>query len=567
MSTRHLSDTHILLLSKGLSFVPTPKDSGHFELLKDFNRFCEKIRSLSKPTQANSHDNDKTISEKPLKKKLQTIKPRQHYASYTDLEGVLEEIKLEISHIPTADKIPYNLSREERKALRELKGFTDLVINKADKGSTIVVQNRTDYIKDAYEHLNGPNTYIKLDGDPTISICRGIIQLLNKFYSEGLLNKKMVDFCSPPLKARLARLYFLKKIHKSPMGIRPIVSSCGSPTENISQFVDYWLQPIMKKLPSFIKDTTAFINQLNETVIEPDTLLVTIDVKSLYTCIPQKEGMLACSKALNDAKANNPSQPNTDVLISLLEIVLKNNIFEFNGECFLQLQGTAMGTKLAPAYANIFMDQLEQTILSSAPLKPSYYKRYIDDILMLWPHSINDLMNFITALNNYHPLIKFTFEHSHEQITFLDVNVFKGPNFHITNKLDVATHIKPTNKQAYLHAKSYHPPGTSKGIIIGEMKRYLRTNSRAESFIAFKSKHKQNLLKRGYHKDFINQYTKCIRFRDRSLALKPKPKGTDQKRIAFVTRYTPSATKAGSVYFTDWTMTYGLDRTGFYRLN
>jgi len=98
----------------------------------------------------------------------------------------------------------------------------------------------------------------------------------------------------------------------------------------------------------------------------------------------------------------------------------------------------------------------------------------------------------------------------------------KRPNFHITNKLDVATHIKPTNKQAYVHAKSYHPPGTSKGIIKGEMKRFLRTNSRAES--SFKSKHKQNLLKRGYHKDFINQYTKSIRFRDRSLALKPKPK-------------------------------------------
>ena len=53
---------------------------------------------------------------------------------------------------------------EERKALRELKCNTDLVINEADKGSTIVVQNRTDYIKDALEHLNDPNTYKELDG-------------------------------------------------------------------------------------------------------------------------------------------------------------------------------------------------------------------------------------------------------------------------------------------------------------------------------------------------------------------------------------------------------------------
>jgi len=128
-------------------------------------------------------------------------------------------MKLKISRIPTTDKIPYNLSSEERKALRELKCNTDLVLNKADKGSTIVVQNKADYIKDALEHLDDPNTYKELDGDPTSSICRGINQLLNNFYSEGLLNKKMVDFCLPPKKTRLARLYFLKKLHKNPMGI------------------------------------------------------------------------------------------------------------------------------------------------------------------------------------------------------------------------------------------------------------------------------------------------------------------------------------------------------------
>ena len=124
----------------------------------------------------------------------------------------------------------------------------------------------------------------------------------------------MVDFCSPPKRARLARLYFLKKINKSPMRICPIVSPCDSPTENISQFIDYWLQPIMKALPSFIKDTTELINQLSELTIEPNTLLVTVDVKSLYTCIPHKERILACAEALETTKPNNPDQPDTHTL-------------------------------------------------------------------------------------------------------------------------------------------------------------------------------------------------------------------------------------------------------------
>ena len=92
-----------------------------------------------------------------------------------------------------------------------------------------------------------------------------------------------------------------------------------------------------------------------------------------------------------------------------------------------------MGTKLALAYANIFMGKLEQTILSSAPLKPAYYKRYIDDILILWPHSIIELNKFITFLNNYHPSIKFTSEVNPTKTT-LDVNIYKGPNCELTKK-------------------------------------------------------------------------------------------------------------------------------------
>ena len=130
-------------------------------------------------------------------------------------------------------------------------------------------------------------------------------------------------------------------------------------------------------------------------------------------------------------------------LITLLEIILKNNTFEFNNKCYIQLQGTAMGTRLAPAYANIFMSKLEETILSATPLKPTYYKRFIDDIFILWPHSIADLHKFISSLNNYHPLIKFTSEHDYHKIIFLDINIFKGPNFETTNKLDVETHILP----------------------------------------------------------------------------------------------------------------------------
>ena len=367
----------------------------------------------------------------------------------------------------------------------------------------------------------------------------------------------MVAFCSPSNKVRPARLYFLRKIHKSPIGICPIVSSCGSPTENISQFVDYWLQPHMKSLPSYIKDTTQLINELRELSVEPDTFLVTIDVKSLYTCIPHSEGIQACTEALLKSKENNPSQPNTEVLACLLELVLKNNLFEFDGTYYKQLQGTAMGTKLAPAYANIFMGQLEHNILSHTSLKPSFYKRFIDDILILWPHSEADLNTFLTSLNDFHPSIKFTFEYNKNRITFLDLDIYKGPNFSSTHRLDLETHIKPTNRQAYIHAHSHHPPGASKGVALGEMKRYLRTNSRSHTFNKFKAQHVVNLRKRGYSHKFINRYTNKINFLDRSFELRHKH---HQKlyKTPFVTRFSPSTKKAFYIIQKYWHSIRGL---------
>ena len=209
----------------------------------------------------------------------------------------------------------------------------------------------------------------------------------------------------------------LKKIHKNPMGIRPIFSSCSNATETISQYVDYWLQPLMKNLPSYLKNTMELINKLKNFQIEPNTILVTIDVKSLYTCIPHKDGINACREALCSTIESNPDRPDVPVLICLLEIVLQNT-FEFNNEYYKQTQGTAMGTKLAPAYANIFMGKLEHSILSRATLKPLFYKCYIDDILILWPHSKSELDKFLLDMNSFHHSIKFTSEHSFDKITF-----------------------------------------------------------------------------------------------------------------------------------------------------
>ena len=95
------------------------------------------------------------------------------------------------------------------------------------------------------------------------------------------------------------------------------------------------------------------------------------------------------------------------------------NNFTFNGEHFLQLQGTAMGTRMVPLYVILPMDKLERQLLSMQKLTPTVWWRYIDNIFMIWPHGGEKLKEFIENRNEYHPTIKFTSNLSTERAVFL----------------------------------------------------------------------------------------------------------------------------------------------------
>ena len=229
-------------------------------------------------------------------------------------------------------------------------------------------------------------------------------------------------------------MYFLKKLHKTPHGIRHIVSGCSGPTERVSAFLDYIIKPLVLTTLSYIKDSSHIIALLEQTHVPPDALLVTIDVTSLHTNIPQDEGTDACLEAIGLAEASHipPS-----VLLQLFNIVPKCNVFSFDNSIYQQIQGMVMGTRMAPSYANLFMDRLERAFLAREPILPLVWKRYIDDILCIWTGSRSQLDGFLDRLNKIHPSMKFTWSISDTQVQFLDLNIHKGERFPQSNLLDL----------------------------------------------------------------------------------------------------------------------------------
>ena len=97
------------------------------------------------------------------------------------------------------------------------------------------------------------------------------------------------------------------------------------------------------------------------------------------------------------------------------------NNFTFNNKHYLQKHGTAMGTKMAPSFANLFLAKFEHDALTNAPYLPRL--RFLDDIFVIWTEDSDKLKVFVDYLNNLHPTIKFTCSHSLTNIPFLDVLV------------------------------------------------------------------------------------------------------------------------------------------------
>ena len=289
----------------------------------------------------------------------------------------------------------------------------------------------------------------------------------------GHIDKNTFDYLKPD-KPKVGRFYLLPKIHKVNNPGRPIVSANGHPTEKISEFVDFHLRPHVEALPSHLKDTTDYLQKMESMNPLPSgTILVSMDVTSLYTNIPHNDGIEACREAWDQRAVKE--QP-TECLVQLLTLVLKHNNFTFNGEHFLQINGTAMGTKMAPSYANIFMGKLEKLIIQSAPHKPLSWFRFIDDVDMKWTESEENLNRFFDHANNVHPTIKFTHETSRNNISFLDT--------YTTCENDIMStdiYNKPTDKHQYLSPQSCHPKHCTKSIPYSQALRIKRICSNEQT--------------------------------------------------------------------------------------
>jgi len=512
LSRFNLTDAQVSILSKGLTFVPTPKISIDpiIDSIHDFARkfkIFEFFPMFSHNSQTQPSLREKSSWSPPDHK----IDPAVHRC----ISSILDEVK-QLQTQPETN----NISKEEIDAIKYLKGNSDIVIKKSDKSAAVVIMDKCNYIAEGLRQLSNPNHYKQIPEPLYLETAVKVAEILERLHLQGYLTKKQLEFLLPPDQPRQRIFYMLPKIHKDratwpipnamPPG-RPIVSDCSSESERVSIFIDDYIKTRANLHPSYIKDTYDFLDKVRGTELTPDSLLITLDVDSMYTNINHDEGIQAVKNIFSDHLQDSKFT----AILELLELSLKCNDFIFDDKVFLQVQGTAMGRRYAPHYADIYMAEFERQALAKCKHKPDCYYRYLDDIFIIWSHGSDSFNDFLSIFNSHRPSIKFKAEINPNSINFLDTTLFRSKD----NRLEAKVYFKPTDTHQLLHKLSFHPKHTFPGLIKSQVTRFYRICSFPDDVQAACLALFQVLGKRNYSRRWLrkikNETLRSLVSRDR----------------------------------------------------
>ena len=541
IASRVLSHAETLLLANGLSFIPTPPAASNGQLMTDFDRFRRSIR-LRHMFKGHTAPGDKLYRPNP------SFQPKP--APLLVEQELLEKKRLlarELTRNPVR-RIRCNLPRSQRQALRTLRDDTSIVIRNADKNLGPTIMDESWVRSESLRQLSDRETYRKIGKVNVRSIVNQLHSLVDKFFPSLDFDhpdyhdrRKLRRFllCPPDeeddLSYRIPVFYIIPKLHKTPVVGRPIVSNINWVTTNVSILLDHYLRQFINTstVPSYLQDSLDLVRVLETSSFPKDCLLVTLDIASLYPSIPLKDGLQALRAFVSH---HTPLDPE---IMALAHWVLYSNYISFADLFFKQIKGVAMGTPFAVVFAVIFVAAVEARFLNLAGV--ALFKRFIDDIFMVWTKSRAELIEFIRALNQAHPALKFTFEISSSSIAFMDLHIHKGDRFNRTGRLDLSTYQKTLNQYAYITFRSHHPPSQKEAFVKGELTRYVRSTSSHSQFTILRELFFWRLQRRGYPTRWLEKVFAKVMYAHRSSMLAPK---TDRNKaralnLVFKTVYSP----------------------------
>ena len=263
-------------------------------------------------------------------------------ATRAEIYGVLKQAK------PPKQQ---NLTREERRALKDLKSDENIVIIRADKGNCTVVMNKTDYHNQVQEMLQDQNVYMPVTDKRRNPTSKTELELQRKFSDlKKLGNLSETEYWKlRPSDSTPASFYGLPKIHKvelkqmdnhftlpenteTRIPLRPINSCIGTPTYELSKYLASLLKHLVNETEYSVKNAKQFAEFVSNQEVADDELIVSFDVVSLFTSIPIDMAIDVIQQKLEGSDDwRNHTQLTKGQILDLLSFLLHNSYFVFEG--------------------------------------------------------------------------------------------------------------------------------------------------------------------------------------------------------------------------------------------
>ena len=177
-----------------------------------------------------------------------------------DLEDFFESLKIELSKIPLRN-VKANHNTNDKKAWETLKQNPEIILKPYDKRSGIALISKKHYLEEGYRQLGMKDQYMKINHNPTPHTAEMLHNLVCKMYVDKQIDRSLAHYLDPHNGQMRAPVFFmLPKVHKiPPEGVRfvgrPVASNCSPPLERASELIDFYLLPVVRSQPTYLKDT------------------------------------------------------------------------------------------------------------------------------------------------------------------------------------------------------------------------------------------------------------------------------------------------------------------------
>ncbi|BHF70575.1 hypothetical protein SprV_0301362700 [Sparganum proliferum] len=252
-----------------------------------------------------------------------------------------------------------------------------------------------------------------------------------------------------PQDTALARFYGLPKVHKDGASLRPIVSLKGTPTYGLAKWLFRRLKFLTAESDTTVSSSAQFLEKLKGVTLHPNEVMVSFDVTSLFTSIPQDLAIETLELLLQSKYDETENRLGHAQILQLLKLCLRT-YFTFDGTIHEQVKGTPMGSPISGFIAEAVLQRLELLVFQHH--KPKFWARYVNDAFVIIER--DQVLTFQEHLNAVFPDIQFTMEEeNNDQLAFLDVLLCRKD----CGELKTKVFRRATNTMQVLNFNSNHP--------------------------------------------------------------------------------------------------------------